>query len=101
MDHWLATNRDLWDGWTALHRTSPFYDVEGFRAGGVSLKEIDVIAVLIDSGLRIAAFREYPFTPHGAFPYLEEYEPGRWRIRDAEVDMPLTFSLHARREGTP
>lgn len=267
MNHWLESNRNLWDGWTELHRASSFYDVEAFRAGGVSLKEIELEAVgsvadksllhlqchfgmdtlswarlgarvtgvdfspraietaralaaeigidaefrcadvcdlpaqwserfdivftswgvlpwlpdlrpwaagiarvlrpggsfhlvefhpfatmLADDGrtlrypyfhspepvessvrgsyaepeadfthrsyewahslsdlhtvlgeasLHITAFREYAYTPHGAYPYLEEYEPGRWRIRDAEVDMPLTFSIHARREEMP
>lgn len=266
MNHWLETNRDLWDGWTAIHRASAFYDVKGFRAGGVSLKQIeleavgsvagksllhlqchfgmdtlswarlgaqvagvdfspraieaaralarelgieaefhcsdvcalpaawherfdivftswgvlpwlpdlqgwaagiahvlrpggafhlvefhpfaamldddgrtlrhpyfharapeqsqvegsyadpaapfthrsyewahslaDVHAALRTAGLRIVDFREYAYTPHGAYPYLEEYEPDRWRIRDAEVAMPLTFSIHAQREAS-
>jgi SAM-dependent methyltransferase len=52
---------------------------------------------LINAGLAIREFREYPYSPHGCYPYLEEYEPGRWRVRDAVVELPLTFSLHAQR----
>ena len=35
-------NRELWEGWTALHEGSDFYDVEGFRAGSSSLNPIEV-----------------------------------------------------------
>jgi SAM-dependent methyltransferase len=35
----LAANRALWDEWTAIHLASEFYDVEGFRRGGIRLKE--------------------------------------------------------------
>ena len=34
MDDYLAANKALWDEWTAIHETSSFYDLEGFKAGG-------------------------------------------------------------------
>jgi SAM-dependent methyltransferase len=58
-----------------------------------------VLRALMDAGLTIREFREYPYSPHGCYPYLEEYEAGRWRVRDQAVDLPLTFSLRAQREG--
>jgi ubiquinone/menaquinone biosynthesis C-methylase UbiE len=38
-------NRLLWDAWTAVHATGDFYDLAGFRAGGVRLREDEVAAV--------------------------------------------------------
>lgn len=35
------TNRALWDEWTAIHERSSFYDVEGFRAGKITLRSIE------------------------------------------------------------
>ena len=32
----FAANRSLWEAWTAVHASGEFYDLEGFRAGGVS-----------------------------------------------------------------
>lgn len=31
----FAINRELWDAWTAVHATGEFYDLAGFKAGGV------------------------------------------------------------------
>lgn len=39
---YLAANRELWDGWTALHASSDFYDVQGFRAGASTLHGIEL-----------------------------------------------------------
>ncbi|MEO1088272.1 MAG: class I SAM-dependent methyltransferase [Acidobacteriota bacterium] len=41
----LATNKALWDRWTRLHRSSDFYDVDGFRAGESSLQSIELEAL--------------------------------------------------------
>jgi SAM-dependent methyltransferase len=38
-------NRALWDAWTALHATGEFYDLEGFRRGGVRLRDEEIEAV--------------------------------------------------------
>ena len=34
----FADNLALWEAWTALHADSQFYDLEGFRAGGIRLR---------------------------------------------------------------
>lgn len=41
----FAANRSLWDAWTRVHATGNFYDLEGFRAGGVRVRpyEIDLV----------------------------------------------------------
>ena len=35
-------NERLWDAWTVVHETSAFYDLEGFRAGGVRLRQHEI-----------------------------------------------------------
>ena len=57
----------------------------------------DVQRALRDAGLTIRDFREYPYSPYGCYPYLEQYEPDRWRVRDAAVELPVMFSVHAQR----
>jgi len=62
----------------------------------------DVVSALLGAGLRLEELREYPFSPYGCFPFLEESEEGRWQVRGAEVELPLVFSLHATKEvGAP
>jgi SAM-dependent methyltransferase len=109
--HPLTTMLDD-DGRTLRHPYFPSmtpgrYEVEGSYADpgapfshsayewSHSLSEIQM--ALIRAGLTIRDYGEYPYSPYGCYPWLEEYEPGRWKIRDAIVDMPLTFSIHAQR----
>ncbi len=42
MDEYLQANQKLWNEWTAEHENSPFYDVEGFKAGRERLKSIEL-----------------------------------------------------------
>ena len=39
---YLDANRTLWDEWTGIHEASAFYDLEGFRRGGVRLRDYEV-----------------------------------------------------------
>ncbi len=41
----IRENQALWDTWTAIHEGSTFYDLEGFRRGGVRLRDDEVAAV--------------------------------------------------------
>jgi ubiquinone/menaquinone biosynthesis C-methylase UbiE len=41
----FAANQALWEAWTAVHATGDFYDLEGFRAGGVRLRDDEIAAV--------------------------------------------------------
>ena len=38
----FAANRSLWDAWTAIHATGDFYDLEGFKAGGVRIRPYEI-----------------------------------------------------------
>lgn len=37
-----AANQRLWDSWTELHEHAPFYDLEGFKAGGIRLADYEL-----------------------------------------------------------
>jgi SAM-dependent methyltransferase len=41
----FAANQALWEAWTAVHAAGDFYDLEGFRAGGIRLRDDEVAAV--------------------------------------------------------
>jgi SAM-dependent methyltransferase len=41
----LDGNRRLWDAWTKVHETSAFYDLDGFRRGGVRLRDEEVAVI--------------------------------------------------------
>jgi len=38
----VAENRLLWDEWTWIHETSAFYDLDGFRRGGIRIKPYEL-----------------------------------------------------------
>lgn len=38
----LQDNRALWDEWTRVHEASAFYDLEGFKRGGVRLRPFEI-----------------------------------------------------------
>lgn len=42
MEHELGTNRALWDELVAVHAASAFYDVAAFRAGGSTLRPLEL-----------------------------------------------------------
>jgi SAM-dependent methyltransferase len=42
MDEYLRANQNLWNEWTAEHEKSPFYDLQGFKAGRERLKSIEL-----------------------------------------------------------
>jgi SAM-dependent methyltransferase len=41
----FAANRRLWDAWTAVHADAAFYDLAGFREGGVRLRPDEIAAL--------------------------------------------------------
>ena len=38
----FAANEALWNAWTAVHSTGDFYDLEGFKAGGVRIRPYEI-----------------------------------------------------------
>lgn len=49
----LRENRALWDEWTGVHETSAFYDLEGFRRGGVRLRAYELEEIGSVEGLEV------------------------------------------------
>lgn len=38
----MSENEALWDEWTRIHETSTFYDLEGFKRGGIRLRDYEL-----------------------------------------------------------
>jgi SAM-dependent methyltransferase len=38
----FAANESLWDAWTAIHSAGDFYDLAGFRTGGVRIRPYEI-----------------------------------------------------------
>ncbi len=41
----LRDNNALWDEWTRIHATSAFYDLDGFRRGGIRIRPYEIAEV--------------------------------------------------------
>src|SRR4029079_1784806 len=37
----VRANNELWDEWTRIHEASAFYDLEGFKRGGIRLSDYE------------------------------------------------------------
>ena len=59
----------------------------------------EIVSAVIDAGLQIEFLREHEWTVYAALPWLEETEPGIWRLPSGEGEpdrrLPLMFSLRA------
>jgi hypothetical protein len=57
----------------------------------------DIINALVASGLQIEFFHEFPFSIIREFPFLEQREDGYWHVPEGMYDMPMIFSIKARK----
>lgn len=57
----------------------------------------EVITTLIDAGLRIEFLHEFPVAVRAKFPFLVQGDDGWWRLPPGEGEIPLLFSLQARK----
>ncbi len=55
----------------------------------------EVFTALLDAGLRITSFAEYPYTFSGCIEGSVEREPGKWYRTHKDADQPLIFTLTA------
>ena len=55
----------------------------------------DIINALISAGLRIEFLHEFPFCNYDHFPFLEQGEDKKWRLKGNKEIIPLMFSLKA------
>ena len=57
----------------------------------------DILNALISGGLQIEYFHEFNYSTIRQFPFLEQHEDGYWHVPDGMYDMPMIFSIKARK----
>lgn len=58
----------------------------------------DVVDNLLEVGLTIEFFHEFPFTMYNQFPgYMKKNKKGQWVLKNKKLQIPLLFSLKARK----
>lgn len=55
----------------------------------------DIINSLIQAGLKIEFFNEYPFNSYKVFAFSEKDSNGYYRLKNQKVEIPLLFTLKA------
>ena len=55
----------------------------------------DILNSLIQAGLKIEFFNEYPFTPMGMVSFSEKDSNGYYRLTNQKAEIPLMFTLKA------
>jgi hypothetical protein len=58
-----------------------------------------VITALLAQGLVLEQFAEFDWSPYDIFPDMEEVAPARFRMRRFGRNLPMVYSLVARRPG--
>jgi ubiquinone/menaquinone biosynthesis C-methylase UbiE len=58
----------------------------------------EIFGALLNAGLRIQAFHEYPFSMYQKFPWLSKSDDGWWRPTDESISIPMLFSLKATKD---
>ncbi len=56
----------------------------------------EIVSVLAGEGLTIKYLHEFPYSPYGCWPFLEESSPGRWTPKGlGDKKIPGVFSIRA------
>jgi len=53
----------------------------------------DIINSLIQAGLKIEFFNEYPFTTYKSFTFTDNHSDGYYRLKNQRAEIPLIFTL--------
>jgi SAM-dependent methyltransferase len=59
----------------------------------------EVISGVLGAGLHLSSFHEFPYVFHRCFPFVHEYEPGKFAIEGGARSLPHMFTLKARKPG--
>lgn len=69
-------------------------------AAGINADEVfwlhsldEVFNSLMETGLELKLFKEYPYSPYDCFEHTREIEPGKYCIGDFGVPLPHTYAL--------
>lgn len=73
-------------------KIGPYVDYEWAHGLG------DVVTALSNAGLRIRFLHEFPSSVFQQFPFLKQAKDGSWYYDNAEVQLPLMYSLLATKE---
>ncbi|MDX5320281.1 MAG: class I SAM-dependent methyltransferase [Bacteroidota bacterium] len=57
----------------------------------------EVLQSLIDAGLDIQTFQEFDYSPYEIFKEMDEFEPGKYRLKKFGSKLPLCYALLARK----
>ena len=55
----------------------------------------DIFNALIEAGLTIEFFHEFPFSSWKRFSFMEKNHDDSWHLKDSPISIPLAFSLKA------
>jgi SAM-dependent methyltransferase len=61
----------------------------------------EIVSSLIGAGLQIESLREFPFQAWKMFPFMEKSKDGWWRLPSGMQEIPLIFSLRAKKSLAP
>lgn len=98
---------ELLNGYSYFHDTAPTIEEEGTyteNCDGTQSKTVtwshsisDIINALIQAGLTIESFNEYPFSPYDCFEGLEYVSDKGYQLLHRGHQVPLIFSIKARK----
>lgn len=57
----------------------------------------EVLTALSNAGLTLEFFHEFPYSPYDCFPSLKEVNEGEYVSKEGPFEVPMTFSLRARK----
>ncbi len=57
----------------------------------------ETVTALLESGLEMKSFREYPYSPYRIFPEMTEVAPGEYHIKGLEGMLPMVYSIEMRK----
>ncbi len=55
----------------------------------------EIVQPLINEGLSIAEFKEFPYSPYNCFPNMKEIDEGKYVMADLKIQFPHVFSFLA------
>lgn len=55
----------------------------------------EVLGALLNHGLTLTQFNEYDYSPYACFNNLEEFEPGKFRVKHLGNKLPMVYSVLA------
>lgn len=55
----------------------------------------EVLGALLKHDLSIEQFNEYDYSPYACFNNLEEFEPGKYRVKHLGNKLPMVYAVRA------